>query len=67
MINVWTERLTELLRTDGKEYAASELHPGRYLHHAKTSQGYKPMLQGLVDKADQLKVLSFFVYEYISK
>ena len=56
MINVWTTRLTELIDQEGKEIASNELHPGRYLHHTKVSQGYKPLLQGLVDKADQLKV-----------
>ena len=59
MINVWTIRLTEIIDAEGKEEAATELHPGRYLHHTKTSQAYKPLLQGLVDKADQLKVISF--------
>jgi hypothetical protein len=59
MLNVWTLRLTQLVHEVGKEDAATELHPGRYLHHTKISKGYKPLLQGLVDKADQLKVPSF--------
>ena len=58
MIQVWTTRLTDLIHTDGKEYAADELHPGRYLHHTKATGGYKPLIQGLVDKADVLKVRS---------
>ena len=69
MIQVWTTRLTELIHTDGKEYAANELHPGRYLHHAKVTGGYKPLIQGLVDKAEVLKVKNsmFFLTKYIRK
>ena len=66
MINVWTLRLTDIIRDEGKEAAASEIHPGRYLHHQKIGQCYKPMLQGIVDKSDQLKVTSSFtVFDYI--
>ena len=56
-----------MIESEGKEIAAAELHPGRYLHHAKTNGvSYKPMLQGLVDKADQLKVIVFFYKQNIS-
>ena len=66
MINVWTLRLTDIIRDEEKEAAASEIHPGRYLHHQKIGKGYKPMLQGIVDKSDQLKVTSsFIVFNYI--